>query len=907
MRRLAILMALALGCATPAPAPDGASGVCASDRDCQDALFCNGRERCAPDAGDADQRGCAPAVDAPCREGESCLEREAVCMPCAESPDADGDGAFSLACGGDDCDDSDPERRPGNVEVCDGDDEDCDPTTFGTLDEDGDGSVSAACCDGGTCGGDCDDRDPSRGPHASEACNAVDDDCDGSVDEDASTPFYPDADGDGWGDSSATPALGCDRPEGWVQRGGDCDDASRARNPGALEITCDGIDNDCLGGDEGEARTWYADRDSDGAGDDASTLLRCERPAGFVEVGGDCDDGDPRRSPARVEACNAIDDDCDPSTRPFDADGDGYELASCGGTDCDDTRADVHPGAAELCDGLDSDCSAGGGAEPREDADGDGAIAISAPCTGGLPRNDCDDLRAEAHPGAIELCDGLDTDCDGLLDGPGEDDDADGYADASCAGLAGTDCDDASPTIHTGAAELCDGFDSDCSAGGGRTPEEDFDGDGHAAIGAPCSGGVLPRDDCDDFRASVMPGSLEVCNGLDDDCDGTTDEPGEADLACAAPNASTACVSARCAITMCTGAFEDCDGLATSGCVADLGTSVDHCGACGRACGIGGTCSASTCDTVDGLSVTALGGCARRTNGRVVCWGSGTVPGSSEVPVPTPVAGLGSASGLLAGVSCAEVSGVPWCWSQSAAPAARTDPARAIDLSGECALLDDGRVFCGGVQKILPASAVAIDRSTHASAVLTNGEVWCWGQNRLGSLGDGTTSPTPGEQPTPSRVLGLTDAVDVANGFLFSCALRSGGGVRCWGDNTYWQLGNAGPASGTPADVPGITDAVASDAGNGTVCVPRAAGTITCWGLDGTYGACGRGTPTASRRAPGDVVGLGGVVSFGLGAAHGCALRTSGEVWCWGANDRGQLGDSTTLDRPLAFPVTRLP
>ncbi len=132
---------------------------------------------------------------------QTCDEEAGECQSeCDENPDADADGFDAVACGGNDCDDSNPSRYPGNTEICDADhvDEDCDPTTYGERDVDGDGFVDLLCCNyrpdgdppmaGETsdllCGRDCDDERPDVHPGESETCNGRDDDCDGSVDLD---------------------------------------------------------------------------------------------------------------------------------------------------------------------------------------------------------------------------------------------------------------------------------------------------------------------------------------------------------------------------------------------------------------------------------------------------------------------------------------------------------------------------------------------------------------------------------------------------------------------------------------------------------------------------------------------------------------------------------------------------
>jgi len=180
----------------------------------------------------------------------------------------------------------------------------------------------------------------------------------------------------------------------------------------------------------------------------------------------------------------------DDSAGSGDEDGDGWSVED---GDCDDGSPLTFPGAPELCDGLDNDCDGEVPLDEQYDADGDGALHCG----------DCDDLNPAVHPGAVEVCDGADSDCDGVL--PADEVDADGDGWLLCAG----DCDDADPTVHPGANEVCnDGVDDDCDPA--TLEVADGDGDGLAI----CDG------DCDDGDASIAPGAPELCNGLDDDCDG---------------------------------------------------------------------------------------------------------------------------------------------------------------------------------------------------------------------------------------------------------------------------------------------------------------------------------------------------------------------------------------------------
>ncbi len=164
--------------------------VCTTERECSDGLFCNGAERCVPADPAAAANGCV-AGPPPCDPvAELCIEGTVSCRPrSCDVADADGDGYASSACGGADCDDADRNRFPGNDEVCRGDgsdadshDEDCDDSTVGELDADGDGYVSIRCSNGDNRSADCDDSNASVHPGVSEVCNGWDDDCDGTID-----------------------------------------------------------------------------------------------------------------------------------------------------------------------------------------------------------------------------------------------------------------------------------------------------------------------------------------------------------------------------------------------------------------------------------------------------------------------------------------------------------------------------------------------------------------------------------------------------------------------------------------------------------------------------------------------------------------------------------------------------
>jgi alpha-tubulin suppressor-like RCC1 family protein len=238
---------------------------------------------------------------------------------CAVSGDADRDGFAAISCGGDDCDDADANRFPGNPEVCDdGHDEDCDLTTYGVMDADSDSQTSSTCCNdrpgaAPLCGPDCDDARAQTAVGAAETCNMVDDDCDGTVDEDSLIAGFEDLDRDGVG-NSARPRMACAGADVFSVTGGDCDDTQALRSPRQAEV-CDSADNDCDADvdEDTVAINWYRDSDRDGFGDVNAPApnASCAPPMGYVLLPLDCDDKDATQAPGATERCNNADDDCD--------------------------------------------------------------------------------------------------------------------------------------------------------------------------------------------------------------------------------------------------------------------------------------------------------------------------------------------------------------------------------------------------------------------------------------------------------------------------------------------------------------------------------------------------------------------------------------------------------------------
>lgn len=191
---------------------------------------------------------------------------------------------------------------------------------------------------------------------------------------------------------------------------------------------------------------------------------------------------------------------------------------------------------------------------------------------------------------------------------------------------------------------------------------------------------------------------------------------------------------------------------------------------------------------------------------------------------------------------------------------------------------------------------------THNCAVTTRGAVLCWGDNRSGGLGDGTTT----DALKPVLVRGLDARVkQVSSGYLFTCALTVRGAVKCWGSNLVGELGNgAEEESHVPVDVVGLGSGVtAIAAGESHACAVTSQGGVKCWGFGG-YGALGDGSTGGYARTPVAVVGLAkGVTAISAALRNTCAIDRAHRVLCWGSNEFGQLGNNSTTDSPVPVPV----
>lgn len=450
---------------------------------------------------------CAGGEDNTCQpfepEDEACDNVDNDCDGAIdEGCDDDQDGycdasmdfsGASDACehGGGDCDDSFAMTHPMAAERCDGRDNDCNG--------DADDNVTIFSCGVGQCSGEgtgciegratnC-EGETEPGP---EVCDGLDNDCDGLNDNDLAL---------------ASCGLGQCQNHGTT-----CSKNSCAPLAVAEPEMCDGLDNDC-----------------DGLVDDTDDLPPFECGVGSCRrTGTSCDPASCTPGEPFVEICDGEDNDCNGVTD------DGLPSATCGlgeckaiGGSCLPSSCVPRPPTPEICDGLDNDCD--GQVDNGCDDDNDGycdatlTYVASPSCENGP--GDCDDELADSYPGARELCDGSDNDCDDDVDeeiasgsifcGKG----ACIQPGAACEGGIATDCEPLEPA----AQERCDGIDNDCDGVIDEGLGEVTCGEGACRVAvAACLRGETVE--CRPFDTRD-----EVCDGIDNDCDGEIDDRASCD------------------------------------------------------------------------------------------------------------------------------------------------------------------------------------------------------------------------------------------------------------------------------------------------------------------------------------------------------------------------------------------
>ncbi len=490
---------------------DGMGDACDPDKDGD--TVANEDDNCADvanqDQTDSDNDGLGDACD-PDKDGDTVANEDDNC-PDDFNPDQadfDGDGL------GDVCDsDMDGDGIDNEADNCPAvpnvDQADFDQDGAGDLCDDDDDN------DGDPDTNDCAPFDPTVHHGANEVCGGGDENCNGQIDEegaDGCQDFFFDTDGDGWGTDNFK-CLCAPSGQFSAPAGGDCNDDNPAINPGHAEICGNGVDDNCNGnlndvGADG-CIPHYKDMDQDGYGVTGDSLCLCTGEGDYTATAdGDCNDKDAGINPGAVEICgNNKDDNCN---------GDQNEVNALG---CSTFYAD-----------NDGDGWGSGSAQCLCQAKGKFTTQKSG---------DCNDDNAMVNPERTEVCNGLDDNCNGLVDEEGAinclpyyfDSDSDGY------GAGGSRC-------------LCGP-------------------DGHWSAQQP--------GDCNEGNPNIHPGATEVCNNVDDDCSGAPDDASPTTLCGPLSHGQPACSGGSCTLGTCDSGWYDVDGQYSTGCecAADAGEPFD--------------------------------------------------------------------------------------------------------------------------------------------------------------------------------------------------------------------------------------------------------------------------------------------------------------------------------------------
>ena len=327
--------------------------------------------------------------------------------------------------------------------------------------------------------------------------------------------------------------------------------------------------------------------------------------------------------------------------------------------------------------------------------------------------------------------------------------------------------------------------------------------------------------------------------------------------------------------------------------------------------------------------------CLKTIEGSLKCWGSNTngllgngdtVSTTSDTPVDaTLLTGTYvDVTGGYSGHMCAlKDDGTVWCWGLGSsgqlgggANATSRTPVQVTGLTDvhsisagykhTCAIKSDSSMWCWG-EKLAIGDGGAANRNVpiqvpgmesgvigmatgnaYSCAAKSDGTAWCWGAGANGRLGDGTTE----NRLSPVRVSGLTDLIAMTGGYDHTCATRADRTVWCWGSAQSGQLGNnaTSPDALLPVQVIGLSDVYVLSTGDHHNCAIKTDRTVWCWGKN-NRGQLGDGT-TSTRSVPVQVQGFDNATSItAVGYTHTCATKSDGSAWCWGENNYGQLGN----------------
>ncbi|WP_419203912.1 putative Ig domain-containing protein [Bordetella trematum] len=337
--------------------------------------------------------------------------------------------------------------------------------------------------------------------------------------------------------------------------------------------------------------------------------------------------------------------------------------------------------------------------------------------------------------------------------------------------------------------------------------------------------------------------------------------------------------------------------------------------------------------------------CAITAAGGVKCWGAnrnGQLGDNSRTSRLAPVDVVGLSSGVASITTggehtCAVVSGAARCWGANnngqLGDNSTTNRWMPVDVVGlnsgvtsvtagfdhTCAITTTGAAKCWGANNsgklgdnsttarlapvnviVLSSGVASITAGRDHTCAVVSGAARCWGANNNGQLGDNSTT----DRWTLVGVVGLSSGVSsISAGKTHTCAVTTAGGAKCWGRNSYGQLGNNSTTDSlTPVNVTGLSSGVASITAGGDHTCAVVSGAARCWGWN-YYGQLGD-NGIIQRWKPVGVLGLtSGVASVTAGSNHTCAVTTLGTAQCWGQNFHGQLGDGSTNQRSLPVDV----
>jgi alpha-tubulin suppressor-like RCC1 family protein len=593
--------------------------------------------------------------------------------------------------------------------------------------------------------------------------------------------------------SDAGPAA--DASDAGPSAAGDAEPFPASDAPGASGDA--GLDG-ATGADACTAHTFYVDGDGDGFGAAEDSVRACVAPAGHSDAAGDCDDASGDVSPAATERCDMrmVDDDCDGTSNE--------------GCECWEGQTRSCPGASDV-----GECLAGVqtcGIDGRWPSACEGTVGPAA-----------------------ERCDGLDNDCDAVVDGASADGTCPTWVGGTPRCLAGGVC-----------GGSCSATRADCSPGGG---------------------------------CETVLGTLSACTACGDvcawRCEGSAgcDDPVAVSVGVAGPH--TVCARSERGDFYCWGdnsAGEVPGGLASEvsrptpgaavlpGRILDVAIGADH------ACAIVASGTA--------------------TEGAVRCWGHndfGQLGNGTRTASTTPVSvAISNAIELAAGLysTCALLrTGEVRCWGEGSngqlgdgSTMSRLAPVAVADLTGArrldgaslryCAVAGTGEVVCWGQghtgrqrYSFDSRTAVEVAVGTAHTCAIAEGTIGaplvvaCWGEGSGGEIGDGAST----RRDTPVVVPGAfgpgTAPLALSAGAGHTCVASTDGTVRCWGRNDSGQVGNGRTTAQTTPVVLGMLDeVVAIDAGFAATCAVTARGAVWCWGQNGA-GELGDGT-TSPRSMP---------------------------------------------------------